>query len=77
MCRNFKTEYLINFKKRVFKPCFMTIISSGAIFLKELQKIVYKYVAESSKKMQTLTDEHESFSGLKQLRFSGKNMINK
>lgn len=53
----------------------MTIISSGAIFLKELQKIVYKYVTESSQKIQTLTDDYRSFSDLKQLRFSGKNVI--
>jgi len=74
--KNFKTEYLIYFKKRMFKPCFMTIISSGAILLKELQKIVYKYVDERiySEKIQILTDDQASFSGLKQLRFSGKNV---
>lgn len=51
----------------------MTIISSGAILLKELQKIVSKYVAERIC-LETLTDAQESFSGLKQLRFSGKNV---
>ncbi|XP_011879225.1 PREDICTED: cytochrome b-c1 complex subunit 1, mitochondrial-like isoform X2 [Vollenhovia emeryi] len=69
--KNFQTEHLVNFKKHVFKPCFMTIISSGAIFLKELQTIIHKCVDECSTKRQTLTDDHESFSSLNQLRFSG------
>lgn len=53
----------------------MTLISSGAISIRELQRIVCKYINESADKTDSYTEcgyELQSFSNLKHLRFSGK-----
>ncbi|XP_067211015.1 mitochondrial-processing peptidase subunit beta-like isoform X2 [Linepithema humile] len=73
---NFEKECLISFRKRVFKPHFMTMISSGAISLTELQTVVDEYITESSQETQSSTDDCKlkSFSDLKQLRFSGADL---
>lgn len=54
----------------------MTMISSGAISLTELQTIVSEYITESPQETQSFIDncKLKSFSDLKQLRFSGKNI---
>lgn len=56
----------------------MTMISSGAITLRELERIVCKYVTEETDNVQSSEAECQlkSFQGLKQLRFTGKDLIN-
>ncbi|XP_019696325.1 mitochondrial-processing peptidase subunit beta-like [Harpegnathos saltator] len=69
--KDFKTEYLVSFKNRMFNSYFMTMICSGAITLNELQKIACKYITESTQEIKTSSCKLNSFPGLKQLRFSG------
>lgn len=52
----------------------MTMISSGAITLNELQEIICKYTTENIK-TSACSHKLKPSSNLKQLRFSGKNVI--
>lgn len=56
----------------------MTMLSSGAISLAELQAVVCEYITESSQEAESSIDDCElkSLTDLKQLRFSGKNVVN-
>ncbi|XP_017753134.1 PREDICTED: mitochondrial-processing peptidase subunit beta-like [Eufriesea mexicana] len=41
--KNFSTKNLIEFHNRLFQTCYMTIVSTGSICLKELQRIVCQH----------------------------------
>ncbi|XP_032685412.1 mitochondrial-processing peptidase subunit beta-like, partial [Odontomachus brunneus] len=71
--KDFEAKYLINFRNCMFNPYFMTMISSGAITLNELQEIMCKYITESIQKLETsaCSRKLKPSSNLKQLRFSG------
>ncbi|XP_076758926.1 mitochondrial-processing peptidase subunit beta isoform X1 [Xylocopa sonorina] len=41
--KKFSTDNLVQFRNRLFRTCYMTMISTGSICLKELQRIICKH----------------------------------